>query len=467
MNNNKYVSPILKAIRGADFSDELSFSAELAKEYISAVDKMPVFPSTESIAALSAFDTPLSDKPHSNKDILDMLKTYGSKATVAQTGGRYFGFVCGGVLPSSLCVKWLADAWDQNPAMFVLSPIGAKMEEVCEKWLRDILGLPPETVAGFVSGSSTAIICGLLAGRNEILKKQGYDVAVKGLCGAPKIKVVLSESAHSTVFKALSIIGLGQESITKVPADSEGRILADKLPPLNASTLLILQAGNVNSGSFDNFEAICKMAKKADAWVHIDGAFGLWAAASPKLAHLTKGIELASSWSVDGHKTLNTPYDNGIILCGDKNALVNALHMTGEYIQLTDDKRDSMMFTMEMSRRARAIDLWSALMGLGKTGVAELVYELYAKACYFANELKNIGFEICNDIVFNQVLSYYQNDENTVKLIEKIQSSGVLWLGGSKWHGKSVMRISVCSYKTTYEDIDICIKEIKRLIAQI
>ncbi|SHJ14438.1 pyridoxal phosphate-dependent decarboxylase family protein [Lutispora thermophila] len=465
--NKKYVSPILNNIRITPILEDLSLAADFAKEYIEASNTMRVFPKEEDIAALSVFDSPLSNTPTSINEILKKLHQYGSKATVAQTGGRYFGFVNGGILPSCLCAKWLLDVWDQNPAMFVMSPIGAKLEELCEKWLIQILGLPDETVAGFVSGSSTAIICGLVTGRNYLLKKKGYDVAAKGLIGAPQIKIVLGEGAHSTVLKALSIIGLGYENIIKVPMDSQGRICAEKLPIIDDSTLLILQAGNVNSGAFDNFEEICLKAKEKGAWIHIDGAFGLWAGASPKLCHLTKGIEHADSWSLDGHKTLNTPYDNGIILCRHRDALINAMHMTGSYIQLTEGKRDSMMYTMEMSRRTRAADLWSALCGLGRKGVAELVEELCAKATYFAEELEKIGFEILNDVVFNQILARWKDDKLTQELINKIQTSGVLWLGGTKWLGKTAMRISVCSYKTTYEDIDLCIDEIKRLTSSL
>lgn len=277
MISKKYISPVLENIRTTPFSEELSLAAGFAREYIEAIGTMRVFPKEEDIAALSIFDSPLSDAPTNISEILNKLHQFGSKATVAQTGGRYFGFVCGGILPSSLCAKWLFDVWDQNPAMFVMSPIGAKLEEVCEKWLTQLLGLPRGTSAGFVSGSSTATICGLLAGRNYLLNQKGYDVAAKGLIDAPKIKVVLSEGAHSTVFKALSIIGLGYESITKVPMDSQGRISADKLPVIDDSTLLILQAGNVNSGAYDDFEAICKKAREGGAWIHIDGAFGLWA----------------------------------------------------------------------------------------------------------------------------------------------------------------------------------------------
>lgn len=464
---NKYVSPILESIRNYDFDEDLHLAGKYALDYIHSVNSMRVYPAEEDIAALANFDVPLGEEPMANADILNMLHTYGSKATVAQTGARYFGFVCGGILPSALCSKWLTDVWDQNPAMFVMSPIAGKIEEICEKWLVELLNLPEGTAAGFVSGSSTAINCALLAGRNHILKNLGYNVSAAGLNNAPKIKVVLSEGAHSTVFKALSIIGLGQENLIRVPMDEQGCIRADLIPPLDKSTLLLLQAGNVNSGGFDDFKAICKKAREAGAWTHVDGAFGLWAAASEEFTYLTEGMEYADSWSMDAHKTLNAPYDNGVVFCRHRDSLVNAMHMTGGYIQITAGNRDSMMYTMEMSRRARALDIWATLMGLGKKGLSELVKELHTKAVYFAAGLKEIGLTIENDIVFNQVLVRFENDEKTKKLIDAIQKSGVLWLGPSLWHGTAVMRVSVCSYKTTYEDIDVCIAEIKRLKEQI
>ncbi|NLK35580.1 MAG: aspartate aminotransferase family protein, partial [Gracilibacteraceae bacterium] len=420
------------------------------------------FPDKETLSNLSVFEEACPEEPEDTKNILNMLGKYGSPATVAQTGGRYFGFVCGGILPSALCSKWLSDAWDQNSALFVLSPIASKLEEVCENWLKQLLKLPDDTVAGFVSGSSTATICGLLAGRNYLLDNMGYDVTGKGLFNAPQIKIVLSEEAHSTVFKALSIIGLGNTKLIKVPTDGQGRIKADEIPELDNRTLLILQAGNVNTGAFDDFDSICRKANAAGAWVHIDGAFGLWAAACEKMSCLTKGMELADSWSVDAHKTLNAPYDNGIILCRHKDILVNAMHMTGSYI-IYNENRDGMLYTPEMSRRARAIDLWATLKGLGRRGVAELVEELHCKAVYFSRLLQDGGLQILNDVVYNQVLVYFDNDRKTEALIKGVQESGVCWMGGSKWSGKSVMRISVCSYKTTYDDIEISAKEILRV----
>lgn len=462
MKEKYYVSLILEKIRKQALEEDLALAHDLALSYANQVNDMRVYPGNEAINNLSIFEEALSEEPEDTKSILKMLDKYGSPATIAQTGGRYFGFVCGGILPSALCSKWLSDAWDQNSALFVLSPVASKLEEVCENWLKQLLKLPDDTVAGFVSGSSTATICGLLAGRNYLLGNLGYDVTGKGLFNAPQIKIVLSEEAHSTVFKALSIIGLGNTKLIKVPTDGQGRIKADEIPELDNRTLLILQAGNVNTGAFDDFDSICRKANAAGAWVHIDGAFGLWAAACEKMNHLTKGIELADSWSVDAHKTLNAPYDNGIILCRHKDILVNAMHMTGSYI-IYNENRDGMLYTPEMSRRARAIDLWATLKGLGRRGVAELVEELHCKAVYFSRLLQDGGLQILNDVVYNQVLVYFDNDRKTEALIKGVQESGVCWMGGSKWSGKSVMRISVCSYKTTYDDIEISAKEILRV----
>lgn len=342
-----YVSPILDKIRKGNFESDLKLAHDLAINYVNRVDEMRVFPDEEAIGNLNVFEEDLSEEPKSNSEILKKLNLYGSPATVAQTGGRYFGFVNGGILPSALCSKWLTDAWDQNPALFVISPITSKIEEVCERWIKDLLGLPENTVAGFVSGSSTATLCGLVAGRNYLLNNLGYDVVKQGLFNAPEIKVVVGEGAHSTVYKALSIIGLGNDRIVKVPSDNQGRIIVDKLPELDDKTIIIIQAGNVNSGAFDDFSSICKKANEAGAWVHVDGAFGLWAAACSELDTLTEGLELADSWSVDGHKTLNAPYDNGIILCKHKDVLVNAMHMTGAYI-IYNENRDGMLYTTVM-----------------------------------------------------------------------------------------------------------------------
>ncbi len=426
---------------------------EYALDYMRTVQTLPVFPAPEAIDGLAAFREPLPAAPADPRDIVASLHRLGSPATVAQTGGRYFGFVNGGIIPAALAAKWLGDAWDQNAALYVISPVTSVLEEVCENWLVDLLGLPAGTAAGFVSGTANASLCGLAAGRDYLLGRHGWDAGAKGLFGAPEIRVVLGAGAHSTVYKALSILGLGKDRLIKVPVDGQGRMLADKLPPLDDSTLLILQAGNVNTGAFDPFAAILPRARAAGAWVHVDGAFGLWAAASPALRHLTAGLELADSWSVDAHKTLNAPYDNGIVLCRHRDALVRAMSMTGSYIVYSEN-RDGMNYTADMSRRARAVELWASLKALGRAGVAELVDDLCRKARAFAAALENEDFRILNDVCFNQVLVACANETLTKATLAAIQRSGECWCGPAQWQGETVIRISVCSYRTTDEDID-------------
>lgn len=424
-----------------------------AYDYLDKISGRSVTPSSDAIKGLGIFDEQLPEMPCSPSDILRLLHENGSPATLAQTGGRYFGFVNGSSAPAAIAAKWLSDVWDQNAALYVISPIASQLEAVCERWIGSLLGLPEQTAAGFVSGTSTATVCGLAAGRNEILKRMGWDVNSKGLFGAPDFRVVVGEQAHATVFKALALLGLGRDRVERVPVDDQGRMLADKMPELNAHTLVIVQAGNVNSGAFDPIDEICDRARSAGAWVHVDGAFGLWAAASGSKRHLTKGIEKADSWSVDAHKTLNAPYDCGIIMCRNREALVTALQATGSYI-LYSDKRDGMLYTPEMSRRARGIELWATLKFFGKKGVEELIDGLCERARQFAELLASKGFNILNDITFNQVLVSCDSAEDTKAVLENIQASGECWCGGAVWKGEPVIRISVCSWATTPEDIE-------------
>jgi glutamate/tyrosine decarboxylase-like PLP-dependent enzyme len=450
-------SALQTEMKGQLHTKELFEQAKVfAYDYIDNLKEMDVSPSLSSVSQLKIFDEPMPEGPSAPGDVLGMLNTYGSNNTVAQTGGKYFGFVCGGSLPVSLATKWLSDVWDQNSGLYVMSPIAAKTEEVCEKWITELLGLPKGTAAGFVSGSSMAIICALSAARNELLQRQGWNVSEKGLFGAPPIRVVLSEQAHSSVFKALALLGLGKERVELVPADDQGRMAVEKLPGIDGNTLLIVQAGNVNSGAFDSIDTLCEVANKAGAWVHVDGAFGLWAAASDNYRSLTNGIEKADSWSVDAHKTLNAPYDCGIVLCKERSALVRAMQATGSYIQYSES-RDGMLYTPEMSRRARGIELWATLKYLGKSGVQELVDRLCGHAKYFAQKLSENGFSVLNQVVFNQILIKCATADMTKATLKNIQSSGKCWCGGAVWRGEPVIRISVCSWQTTKEDIDDCI----------
>lgn len=424
-----------------------------AYEYADGAAQRNVFPSKQALANLEQF---VEDLPASSGDataILKQLHQYGSPATTSQTGGRYFGFVNGGILPVTLATKWLSDFWDQNTALYAMSPIASKLEEICERWLRQLFGLPDSTVAGFVSGTSSAILCGLAAARYRLLQNQGWDFNQQGHNGAPALRIIAGRHIHGAVTKAVALLGFGLDNIEWVEGDDQGRILPEQLPQLDGSCIVLLQAGNVNSGSFDPFDGICDRANEVGAWVHIDGAFGLWAGATKRLKHLTQGMEKAHSWSVDGHKTLNTPYDSGILLCRDRDALIMALQASGAYLNFSEN-RDGMLYTPEMSRRARAIELWAALKYLGADGVDELVYGMHERALQFAEELGAAGFEILNDVVFNQVIvAPADKDAETDKILAAIQDSGECWVGGSVWQGKKVIRVSVCSWVTSPEDV--------------
>lgn len=441
-----------------EMNDKLIFNQakSYAFEYAEKVSERNVYPSEAALENLVVFDEPMPQSRGNASSILEMLHQYGSPATVAQTGGRYFGLVNGGVVPAALAVKWLNDFWDQNTPLYVTSPITSKLETVAENWLKQMFNLPETTVAGFVSGTSLAIVAGLAAARYRIYQNLNWDFNAKGFRDSPAIRIVAGKHAHSAVLKAIALLGFGKDTVEWVEVDTQGRLLADKLPELDESTILILQAGNVNSGAFDDFDAICEIANKAKAWIHIDGAFGLWAAGSNQLKHLTSGIEKADSWSVDGHKTLNTPYDCGIVLCKDKDALVSALQASGSYI-VYGDNRDGMLYTPEMSRRARAIELWATMKYLGKEGINEMVNGMHERAKQFAAGLSSNGFRILNEVVFNQVLVACDSDDETEQTLKNLQDLRTCWCGGSLWFDEKVIRISVCSWATTEEDVRLSI----------
>jgi glutamate/tyrosine decarboxylase-like PLP-dependent enzyme len=438
-----------------------NLAKDYAFEYADTSNKRNVFPTKEAIEGLKKFDEDLPLHPGNAEKILDQLHKYGSPATVMETGGRYFGFVIGGTVPASMAASWLSDFWDQNAGMYMTSPVVSKLETVVERWLRELFRFPDSVVSGFVSGTTTAVFCALAAARYRLLKQLNWDVNAKGLFNAPGIRIVAGKHAHGAVLKAISMLGLGKENIEWVDVDGQGRIVPGKIPSLDANTILILQAGNVNSGSFDPFEEIIDKAVRAKAWIHVDGAFGLWASCSENLRYLTKGIEKASSWSVDGHKTLNTPYDCGIVLCNDQDALVSALHVTGSYLMHTE-ARDGYSYTPEMSRRARIIELWTTIKYLGQEGIQELVDGLHERSIQFADEIKKAGFQVMNDVVFNQVLVACENDNITGRTLELIQQSGECWCGSAQWYDRKVIRVSVSSWATTAEDITRSVEAFKK-----
>jgi len=436
-----------------------------AFNYLDHLDGGRVCPDPDAIRALEALGGPLPESPGDPSAILQLLHDVGSRAAVSQSGGRYFGFVNGGNFPVGLAARWLGDAWDQNSALCVMSPAAAKLEEVCEGWIVDLLGLPEGTAAGFVSGSSTATLCALAAARDQLLLRRGWDVHRDGLFGAPRLKVVLGEQAHSSVFKALKLLGIGEGQLCRAPVDEEGRMLPDRLPALDENSLLIVQAGNVNGGAFDPMEALCAPAKRAGAWVHVDGAFGLWAAASKAKRALIQGFEAADSWSADAHKTLNVPYDCGIVLCRDRAALVRAMQASGSYIQYSA-ARDAMRYAPEMSRRARGVELWATLRYLGRDGVGALVDSLCETAGDFARRLEEHGFTVANRVDFNQIVVLCDADGETQGTLKRIQEGGVCWCGGAAWRGRSAIRISVSCWRTSPEDLDACVGAFVRARAE-
>jgi glutamate/tyrosine decarboxylase-like PLP-dependent enzyme len=387
--------------------------------------------------------------------VLEELDRVGSSATVVATGGRYFGFVNGGAVPAALAANWLAGAWDQNSALRVMSPISAALEDVALEWVVDALGLPAGTGGGFVTCATTATFSGLAAARHALLERDGWDVERRGLFGAPEIRVVVGEEVHATVGKALAMLGLGRDRVLRVPTDAQGRMRAELLPELDARTIVCIQAGNVNTGAFDPADRVVEAARRAGAWVHVDGAFGLWALAAPSRRHLAAGVDGADSWAVDGHKYLNVPYDCGIALVRDAAHLRAAMSVTGAAYLAFGSQREPMEHTPESSRRARAVEVWAALASLGRRGVAEMIERCCRHASRFAEGLRAAGFEVLNDVVLNQVLVSFGSDEATRRTIARIQEDGTCWCGGTTWHGRAAMRISVSSWATTEEDVKV------------
>ena len=435
------------------FSLLLDKARQFAGEYIDSLEERPVFPTEGSLHAMEKLDEPLPETSSDPVSVLTQLNEIGSAAAVTQIAGRYFGFVNGGMLPVGLAAKWLGDVWDQNAAHWVMSPINSRLEEICERWIVSLLHLPQDTAAGFVSGTTIANFSGLCAGRNELLRRRGWDVVAKGLYQAPQIRVIVGAHAHAAVYKCISMLGLGSDHVEKVASDDHGRIRPEQMPKLGEAALVIAQAGDVNSGAIDPIGAICERAHASGSWVHVDGAFGLWARVLPSMRDACAGIENADSWSLDAHKTLNAPYDSGIILCRHREALMAAFQASAAYLQ-GSERRDGMNYKPSMSNRARAVELWAVLKTLGRRGVQELVEQLCQNARYFAKRLKDEGFHIHNDVVFNQVLVSCGQDELTTATLRNIQSSGECWCGGSTWHNQAVIRISVCDWATKPEEIE-------------
>jgi glutamate/tyrosine decarboxylase-like PLP-dependent enzyme len=441
-------------------------AADRAARYLNDILKRSVRPSELAVAQLASLRRPLDDAPADPAVVLRRLDEIGSPATLATAGPRFFGFVIGGSLPAALAANWLATAWDQNAGLVIASPIAAALEEVSLDWLVNLLGLPPETGGGFVTCATTANLAGLAAARHALLAREGWDVEAQGLFGAPPIAVIVGDEVHASVLKALALLGLGRERVVRVPVDEQGRMRADSLPPLSGPSLVCLQAGNINTGSFDPARELIAWARQGSAWVHVDGAFGLWAAAAPARAPLAAGFAGADSWATDAHKWLNVPYDCGIVLCRKPEFLQRAMAVAGAYLVQTA-AREPYRYTPEFSRRARGVEVWAALASLGRLGLAELVERTCQHAARFAEGLRTAGYEVLNEVVLNQVLVSFGDAETTRAVIAAIQEDGTCWCGGTVWQGKTAMRISVSSWATTGADVERSLDAILALAASI
>ena len=395
-------------------------------------------------------------------EILARLDEIGGQGVVASAGPRYFGFVTGGVLPASLAVNWLAAAWDQNAFSEVGSPVGAAVEQVAMRWVLEVLDLPADAGTAFVTGATMANFTALAAARRTVLLAHGHDADRNGLGEAPAITVVVGEQAHATLFKALGLLGLGRDRVVRVPADAEGRMRADSLPDIEGPAIVCTQAGNVNSGAFDPVGAICDAVRAGDVWVHVDGAFGLWARASSRRGPLAAGVERADSWATDAHKWLNVPYDSGLAIVRDAGALRGAMSVQADYLP-DRTRRDPYEFTPEASRRMRGIEIWAAVASLGRDGIEELVERNCRQARRFATGLRDAGCEILNDVVLNQVLVAFGDDRVTGDVIRAVQREGTCWCGGTRWNGRAAMRISVSSWMTAAADVERSLAAIVRV----
>lgn len=439
-------------------ADLIQTADRMAHSYLDGVSRRRVFPSREAIEALQAFDAPLGEHAVDPEEALRLLDEIGGGATVTNNGPRYFGFVIGAALPAAAAAERLALAWDQCASSFANSPAAAAIEKAAARHVLEVLDLPKQSAVGFGTSATACGIACLTAARRSLLKRAGWDFDARGLAGAPAIRVIVPETVHVTVLKALRILGFGLDRIERAPCDEHGRIDPERLPALDARTILCLQAGEVNTGEFDRFADIVPAARDAGAWVHVDGAFGLWVRASTSRRHLTDGVDAADSWTTDGHKWLNTPYDCGMAICRDPAALSGAMNADAVYSRAEPDAQKNL--TLEFSRRARGIAIWAALQALGRRGVEDLVDRHCALADRLAAGLQDIGLEVLNRVPINQVLARAADDAQTQAILTHVQEAGDVWFGGTRWAGRPAFRLSVSSWRTGATDIDAALDSI-------
>ncbi len=442
-----------------DTRELLALTAEIASDFLESLDERGVFPPASVEELRERLGGSLPEGPTEPRKVIADLAADANGGIVAIPGGRYFGFVIGGAVPAALAADWLTSAWDQNAGLYVGGPAASVVEEVANEWLAELLGLPADVSVGYVTGCQMAHVTALAAARYEVLHRAGWDVNRDGLFGAPPIRVVVGAKRHVTVDRALRLLGIGTSSLVVVPADDQGRIDVEAVERALAAgdgpAIVCGQAGEVNTGAFDDLDALADVSASAGAWLHIDGAFGLWAAASPELRHLTTGAERADSWATDCHKWLNVPYDSGLAITRHPEAHRAAMSITADYlIQDPDAARDQVDWTPEFSRRARGFAVYAAIRQLGCTGIADIVDRTCSHARRIGEELARMdGVEVLNEIVLNQVLFRFDSDERTAAALAAVQESGEAWLSGTAWDGRKAIRVSVSNWQTTEDDV--------------
>jgi glutamate/tyrosine decarboxylase-like PLP-dependent enzyme len=465
------------AIARAGAAEALDRAARHAHAWLGTLDEPPVAPTATLDQLRERFGGPLPDAGADPADVVDELAANADGGLIRSAGPRFFGFVIGGSVPAALAADWLTGAWDQNAGLYVIGPAAAVAEEVAGAWLADLFGLPPSVSVGFTTGATMASFTGLAAGRHALLERQGWDVERQGLFGAPDVPVIVSDESHVTIFAALQMLGMGRDRVTRIPTDDQGRMrpdaLASALRDLDRPALVTAQAGNVNTGAFDPLPPILEAVRTNGGWLHVDGAFGLWAAADPARRHLVDGLGDADSWTTDAHKWLNVPYDSGLSFVRDASAHHAAMTLgAAYYVETAGAERDNYNWVPESSRRARGFAVWAALRSLGRDGIAELIARTSDAARRFAAELDGgPGIRILNDVVLNQVLVRFEDpsgdpargDARTMAIVQAVQADGDIWLGGTTWHGMRAMRISVSNWMTTDDHAVLGAATIRRL----
>jgi glutamate/tyrosine decarboxylase-like PLP-dependent enzyme len=448
----------------------LQRTAELAADFLDSLEDRPVFPQISAAELRESLGVPLQDEPLAPEQVVEELAAAADPGLVAIPSGRYFGFVIGGSLPAALASDWLATAWDQNAGLYVGGPSASVVEQVVREWVCDLLGLPSEASIGFVTGTQMGSVTALAAARYRVLQRAGWDVGRDGLAGGPRIRVLVGEKRHVTIDRALRLLGLGTPET--VAADDQGRMDADALRAAlerdDGPTIVCAQAGEVNTGAFDPFEQIADATTAHGAWLHVDGAFGLWAAASPRLRHLVRGAERADSWITDAHKWLNVPYDSALVLCNDAEAHRAAMTVSASYLIQDDGARavrDQVDWVPEFSRRARGFAVYAALRSLGRNGLAELVERACECAQLFAERIVSLpGVELVNDVVLNQVLFRFGGDEETDDVLRRVQDSGDVWMSGTTWDGRRAIRVSVSNWQTTAAEVELALQSFRAAV---